>query len=72
MFLKKWTASAAVIAALAMVAPLPTAQAAGPEAGDDALEFSIEETIANVPEGTEFSLEAFAGKVVMVEFFATW
>ncbi|XAL99688.1 hypothetical protein OT109_19175 [Phycisphaeraceae bacterium D3-23] len=72
MNLMKWTASAAVIAALATLAPLPSAQADDPEAGDDALEFSVEETIANVPEGTEFSLEAFEGKVVMVEFFATW
>lgn len=72
MSLTKWMASAAVLAALALVAPLPTVQAAPPAAGDDALEFSVEEAIANVPDGTEFSLDAFAGKVVMVEFFATW
>jgi cytochrome oxidase Cu insertion factor (SCO1/SenC/PrrC family) len=71
MTLLKWMAPAVALAAIALVAPLPGVQAA-PEAGDDALEFSIEETIANVPDGTEFSLDAFAGKVVMVEFFATW
>jgi len=71
MTLLKWMAPAIALAALAFVAPLPAVQAA-PEAGDDALEFSIEEAIANVPEGTEFSLEAFEGKVVFVEFFATW
>lgn len=72
MTLLKWTAPAVALAALALVAPLPAVQAAPPAAGDDALEFSIEESIANVPDGTEFSLDAFAGKVVMVEFFATW
>lgn len=66
----KWIAPAA-LAAFALVAPLPTVQAA-PEQGDDALEFSVEENIVNVPEDAEISLEAFAGKVVMVEFFATW
>lgn len=72
MTLLKWMAPAIALAALAFVAPLPTVEAAPPAAGDDALEFSVEETIANVPDGTEFSLEAFEGKVVMVEFFATW
>ena len=72
MTLLKWIAPAAALAALALIAPLPGVQAAPPAVGEDAIEFSIEEAIANVPDGTEFSLDAFAGKVVMLEFFATW
>ena len=72
MSLIKWMAPAAVLAGVALVAPLPTAQASNASVGDDAHEFGVEEAIANVPDGTEFTLEAFEGKVVMVEFFTTW
>ncbi len=62
----RWIAIAAVVAVVAWSLVGPS-QRGGPKIGGDAPEFSVP-----LLEGGEFSLAAHRGKVVVLDFWATW